>query len=136
MIFSLGNTQDKLHTRLVVILWKSQFGPRKMRVKAHIFMLNLPFILLHILCMLFMLWAFAPFGCCQKLKWAKNQNKNLVKMSYLVSILETKHLRISFKKIYTIFSALFLPFSAQGAFSCQEERLVVVSLEIKSHIWL
>ena len=103
MIFSLGNTQDKLHTRLVVILWKSQFGPRKMRVKAHIFMLNLPFILLHILCMLFMLWAFAPFGCCQKLKWAKNQNKNLVKMSYLVSILEKKHLRISLKKIYTIF---------------------------------
>ena len=55
MICSLGNTQDKLDTRLVVILWKSLFGPRKMRVKAHIFMLNLPFILLHILCMLFML---------------------------------------------------------------------------------
>ena len=59
-------------------------------------------------------------------------------MSYLVSILEKKHLRISLKKFFIQFySALFLPFSAQGAFSCQEERLVVVvSLEIKSHIWL
>ena len=109
----LQNTQGKLHTRLVVILWKSQFGPRKMRVKAHIFMLNLPFILLHILCMLFMLWAFAPFGCCQKLQWAKNQNKNLVKMSYLVSILETKHLRISFKKnLYNFFSTFSSIFSS------------------------